>query len=92
MPRFSPTVEVLDARTLPSAVIVGSDGPPPGPASQAAEAVQLAAPPGEAAAGGLVGIAGGAASDDAQFTNTGKVTFQDSNFTSRVNKHSPLFT
>ena len=90
MTRFRPTVEVLDARTLPSAVISGSADLTSGPVPPAAEAVQIAAPPGEPATGVVVGIAGKVTFQDFHFTHAGKVTFQDFHFTRGVDKATPI--
>jgi hypothetical protein len=79
MTRFRPTVEVLAARTLPSAVTAA-------PVPPVAEAAQIAAPSSEHATGDVVGIAGKVAFQDINFT---KVTFQDIHFTQTVSKASP---
>ena len=56
MPRFCPTVEVLDSRTLLSAVAGGPDAPPA--VTPPAEIVEIVAPPGQPTAGDQVGIDG----------------------------------
>jgi hypothetical protein len=80
MTRFRPTVQVLDARTLPSAVTAA-------PVPPVAEAAQIAAPSSEHATGDVVEIAGKVSFQDIHFT--GKVTFQDIHFTRTVSKASP---
>jgi hypothetical protein len=89
MTNFRPTVEVLDARTLLSAVAAGADALIPEPAPQAAEVVRLAAPPSESAAGGVVRIDGKVAFQDFHFTQTGKVTYNDISIVKTVDKASP---
>jgi hypothetical protein len=73
MTRFRPTIEPLDARTLPSAVVLLPDAPASG-------AVQFADESGESAPGD-VGVT--------TATSDGKVTMQDFHFVTKVNKASP---
>jgi hypothetical protein len=56
MTRFRPTVEVLDARALPSAALAGSDDPTPAPVPQAAAEAQLADQPGTPATGDVANL------------------------------------
>ena len=85
MTRFRPTVEPLDARTLPSAVFAAPDATPP----EGAAVVDTAARP---AAGGDTEQSLSLNFPKITFKDavvSGKVTFQDFHFTAKVNKASP---
>ena len=73
MPRFRPTIEALDARTLPSAMITVSDAP-------TSDAVQFADESGSP----TTGEAG-----DKTGTAFAKVAMADFVFTKKVDKSSP---
>lgn len=75
MTRFRPSVEPLDARTLPSAVFATTDAPPPAE-SAVADAAAPAAPTGMTITLENVLV-------------SSKVVVQDIHFTAKVSKASP---
>ena len=77
---FRPSVESLDARTLPSAVL----------AAQADDTLRITLSDVLVSSASLAAPDGATADPDRSGDSAAKVTFQDFNFTAKVSKHDPI--